>query len=141
MKLVDYPIRKKKCIPLFVYRKAWVCTASSFLLASVSPHLSTSGLSFQRLKTKPFWRPASFLLRETRWELCWRVKTLRSKRLMKGKAADRKLKAHFSEWVRGQSHRTRSCVCLQCFDIVLTHFYFSVSVSCQDFLTQKQVLY
>lgn len=90
-------------------------TASSFLPASVSRHLSTSGWSSQRPKTRPFLRPACFLLRETRWILWWRVKTLRSKRQGR-KAADRKLKTHFSEWVGGHSHRTRFCVCLQCFE-------------------------
>lgn len=61
------------------YRVAWVSTASSFLPASVSRHLSTSGWSSQRPKTRPFLRPASFLLRETRWILSWRAKTLEIK--------------------------------------------------------------
>lgn len=111
------------------YRVAWVSTASSFLPASVSRHLSTSGWSSQRPKTRPFLRPASFLLRETRWILSWRAKTLRSKR--KGwKAANRKLKTHFSERVGGHSHRTRFCVCLQGFERI---FFYTFSVSCRDF--------
>lgn len=116
----------KKEFLICVYREAWVRTASSFLPASVSRHLSTSGWSSQRPKTRPFLRPASFLLRETRWILWWRAKTLRSKREGR-KATDRKLKTRFSEWVGGHSHRTCFCVCLQCFERIFYIFLVSHS--------------